>query len=206
MNRLVCKLILCGSLIFYSGFAVINAETKPVATENDSIVIKGVVYDELTNAPIPNLGIYKDTDSHKVTVTNKKGEFRYPVKAGDKEIQILPYSDKIVGKSIFINPAEFKGRVIKIYAERGMKLNVQVKDEAGHPIEKANVLWMCAGGCGGKTDKTGRVVIGMVSRFRNGCISVSAPGYDSWSNGDVYAPLYANGGLTVTLKKTVKDN
>ncbi len=199
MRRLLLAMILCGGLVFASGLGASAQSEKP---QEAPMVIKGVVYDEITDVPIPNLGIYSDSAGHKVTDSNSKGEFSYPVPTGKEIVEILPWSPNHVGRSTYVNVSEFKNRVITIYVERGMTLDVHVSDEMGQPVEKASVLWMCAGGASGVTDKKGKAVLGKVSRFRNGCLTVSAPGYETSGNGEVYAPLYANGGISITLKKS----
>jgi hypothetical protein len=102
---------------------------------------------------------------------------------------------------VYVSAEKFKNRTISIYAEHGMKVDVHVTDEQGKPIEKASILWMSAGGARAQTDKDGNAVLSGVSRFRNGYLSVEAPGYESYVENDVYAPLYAKGGFQITLIK-----
>jgi hypothetical protein len=201
MARLLWGIILICGLIIALAPDCVAANEKPEDAGNAPVVIKGVVYDELTNEPIPNLGIYSNSSGHKVTDSNSKGEFVYPVPEGKDIIQILPWSPKHVGRSTYVNVSECKDRIITLYVEHGTSVDVYVKDEKGQPIEKASVLWMCAGGASGKTDKNGKVTLTQVSRFRDGCLTVKAPGYETGGKSEVYAPVYANGGITVTLNK-----
>jgi len=213
MKRLVCGLILCSSVLLYPCFALdtnnkqndgnqvrVASAGKLESKSNKQIILKGVVLDEHSHRPIPNLGIYKDSAGHKVTVSDNKGEFKYPVPPGSTEVQILPWNPKVVGRSTYVKVDDFRNRKLCIYVERGMSVGVHVKDEDGKPIEKASLLWMCAGGATGTTDKKGSAMLTQVSRFRDGCLTVTCPGYVTW-NETVYAPLYINGGIMVTLKK-----
>ncbi len=217
MKRLICGLILCTSVLLLPCFAadITNKQNdvnhlkvadagKLQDKSNDQIILKGIVLDEYSHKPIPNLGIYKDSAGNKVTVSDSKGEFEYPVPTGKSVVQILPWSPKVVGRSTFVKVDDFRNRKLSIYVERGMSVGVHVKDEDGKPIEKASLLWMCAGGATGTTDKDGSAMLTQVSRFRDGCLTVTCPGYVTW-NEDVYAPLYINGGIIVTLKKELNN-
>lgn len=204
MKRLFIGVILCGGLVLTSGLGFADQNQSKGKTQNTPIVIKGIVLDEMTNKPVRNLGICANADpqEHRVTTTNKRGEFIYPVPSGAAVVEILPYSLNTVGRSTYVNVSEFKNRIITIYSEHGMYLHVHVRDGDGKPIAKASVAWMGAGGSADETDKKGNTVLGKVSRFRNGYLTVQATGYEKWVQSDVYAPLYAKGGLTVTLKKS----
>ena len=198
MKRLLFALLLCG-LVLTQSRVLVSAPVAAVKGAQAPVAVKGIVYDEFTNKPIPNLGIYAGPSEGKVTVTNSRGEFSYPVEPGLETVHVLPFSNSIVGKSLFVNVEEFRNKVVKIVVERGMKLRVSVHDTQGKPIAGAGVTWTRAGGCHGKTDKNGIAVIGMVSRFREGTLTVKASDHVGWSRDGIYAPPYADSGINVTL-------
>ena len=154
--------------------------------------MRGQLLDENGMAPLANQDIYSDSVGTKVTKTDALGFFNYPVKDGEKSIHVLPWSSEIVGRSVFIEVADFKTSVFKIVVERGVTLMVKVVANDGSPIPGANVAWVGSGGAGGVSDDSGMARVGRISRFKNGNVVVRVQGCKEVSKNDMCAATYVD--------------
>ena len=170
--------------------------TSLAAVEGASI--HGQILDENGVSPMAGLWIYCDSKGTKVTQTDAMGRFDYPI-GSEPTIHILPYSSEVVGRSVIVSVAEFKDKVIRFSIERGVNLEVRVKDRQGNPLANATVSWQWGGAGSGTTNERGTATIGRISRFKNGDVVVKMPGCKDVKLEFVNAEVYARDGIDVVI-------
>ncbi len=170
-----------------------------VNAEDTTINLHGILLDEITEQPLAGVTLYGDERGTRLTESAADGTFVVTVPADKKFLTLVSYRVDVVGKSVKVEVKAFSDKPIRIVVERGQRLEVQVRDEKGGAIPNAQVRWSAAGGASAKTDVTGNVMLGMVSRFREGRLSISCPGYKDYDVVGIYAPFYAKNPYVATL-------
>ena len=174
---------------------------QPCAIAEDApIDLHGILLDEITEQPLAGVTVYGDERGTRLAESAADGTFVIPVPADKKLLSLLPHRNDVVGKTVVVEVKSFRDKQVRIVVERGQHLQVQVRDENGRPLANAEVRWSAAGGCSARTDAAGTVTLGMVSRFREGRISISCPGFRDYDVVGVYAPLYGKDPYVATLK------
>jgi len=175
--------------------------------KSETVHYTGVILDEITDQPVPYVGIYADSCGTEIGRADEKGYFDLYVKPNFGTVHILPWlaSDKYVGHSYFLKNQPGETVDLKLIIERGIRVKVRTVDTQGKPVPGVLVRWMGSGGASGTTDKNGEATLnGMLSRVRNGFLAeVRKTGYVLAENpGPLNNMLYTEKPLQIVLRCT----
>jgi beta-lactamase regulating signal transducer with metallopeptidase domain len=184
----------------------ITAEFRPLLKKQDAVHYYGECLDEITNKPIPYIGLYSDARGTEIGRADKNGHFDFYARPAYGRTHVIPWlgSDKYVGRSHFFVNKPGDSAELKLVVECGVRLRVKTVDEKGNPIPGVKVTWFGAGSGKGTTDESGNAhLAGMISRVRTGIISVEKDGYELVDDpGPLTATLYTEKPLKLVLRKT----
>lgn len=183
----------------------ITAEFRPLLKKQNAVHYYGECLDEITNKPIPYIGLYSDARGTEIGRADKNGHFDFYVEPAYGRTHVIPWlgSDKYVGRSHFFINKPGESAELKLVVECGVRLRVKTIDEQGNPIPGVKVTWFGAGSGSGTTDKTGNAhLAGMISRVRTGIIRVNKDGYELIDDpGPLTATLYTEKPLKLILRR-----
>ncbi len=183
----------------------VKAMFRPLVFKKDAVHYYGECLDEVTNKPIPYMGIYSDSRGTEIGRADKNGHFDFYTTPQFGRVHIIPWysSTKYLGHSHFFTHSPGTSAELKIVIERGIRIRVKAVDEAGNPVSGVQINWRGAGSASGKTDKTGNVLLkGMVSRFRAGIISIKKKGYKLQEElSPIMAATYTDKPFVIVLHK-----
>ena len=177
---------------------------KPL-NKRDSVHYYGVFLDEISNEPVPYVGIYADSNGNIISRADDKGHFDFYVESKSGTTSFLPYltADKYTGHSYFFRHNPGESVELKLIMERGIRARVHAEDENGAPVPGVYVRWMGAGGASGTTDENGDALLnGMLSRVRTGFLcEVRKKGYELAKDpGPLNAMLYTDKPLRIVMR------
>ena len=174
--------------------------------KQDSVHFHGVLLDEVTNEPVPYVGIYADGNGTEIGRADEKGYFDLYVEPWGGMSHILPYlsADQYAGHSYFFKNNPGESVELKLIMERGVRVKIHTEDEKGAAVPGVYVRWMGGGGAAGTTDKNGDAILsGMLSRVRPGQLTeVRKAGYELANDpGPLNAILYTDKPLRIVMRR-----